>query len=112
MIRLALSTDAKGHPYHATLIASILRRTALPVHVRCWCRGFAPESFERGPLKVEFIPTDEEVTGKFPGYVGPAVFDRLRVIRDAQDWDRCMVRNQDQLVRCDLAPLFELGPGN
>lgn len=111
-IRIALSTDAKGHPYHATLIASILRRTELPVHVRCWCRGFAPESFETGSLKVEFIPTDEEVTGKFPGYVGPAVFDRLRVIRDALDWDKCLIMDYDQLALCDLAPLFELDLGD
>jgi hypothetical protein len=38
-IRIALSTDAKGHPCHATLLASILRRTELPVQLRCWCRG-------------------------------------------------------------------------
>ena len=112
MIRIALSTDAKGHPYHSTLIASILRRASLPVHVRCWCRGFAPESFETGPLKVEFIHTDEEVTGKFPGYVGPAVFDRLRVIRDATDWDKCLIMDYDQLALCDLAPLFEMDLGN
>ncbi|MGC4014579.1 MAG: glycosyltransferase [Luteolibacter sp.] len=111
-LRIALSTDAKGHAYHATLIASILRRTAHPVHVRCWCRGFAPESFEVGPLKVEFIPTDEEVTGKFPSYVGPAVFDRLRVIRDATDWDKCLIMDYDQLALCDLAPLFELDLGD
>ncbi len=112
MIRIALSTDAKGHPYHATLIASILRRTALPVHVRCWCRGFSPESFASGRLKVEFIRTDEEVTGKFPGYVGPAVFDRLRVIRDAEDWDKCLIMDYDQLALCDLAPLFEIELGD
>ena len=105
---IALSADAKAHPYHATLLASILRRTRHPVHVRCWCRGFAPESFETGPLKVEFIPTDEEVTGKFPSYVGPAVFDRLRVIRDAPDWDKCLIMDYDQLALCDLAPLFAM----
>jgi histo-blood group ABO system transferase len=112
MIRIALSTDAKGHPQHATLIASILRRTNHPVHVRCWCRGFLPESFETGPVKVEFIHTDEEVTGKFPGYVGPAVFDRLRVIRDATDWDKCLIMDYDQLALCDLAPLFDLDLGD
>ncbi len=111
-IRIALSSDAKGHPYHATLIASILRRTELPVHVRYYCRGFASESFEAGPLKVEFIATSEEVTGKFPGYVGPAVFDRLRVIRDATDWDRCLIMDYDQLALCDLAPLFEMDLGD
>lgn len=112
MLRLAISTDAAGFRPNATLIASILRRTALPVHVRCWCRGFSPESFESGRLKVEFFRTDEEVTGKFPGYVGPAVFDRLRVIRDAVDWDQCLIMDYDQLALCDLAPLFELDLGN
>lgn len=112
MIRIALSTDAKGHAPHATLIASILRRTQSPVHVRCWSRGFSPESFESGRLKVEFIRTDEEVTGKFPGYVGPAVFDRLRVIRDAEDWDRCLIMDYDQVALCDLAPLFDMDLGD
>ncbi|MEI6178760.1 MAG: glycosyltransferase [Verrucomicrobiota bacterium] len=112
MIRLALSTDAKGHPYHATLLASILRRTEAAVHVRCWCRGFVAESFESGPLKVEFIHTEEEVTGRFPGYVGPAVFDRLRVIRDATDWDKCLVMDYDQLALCDLALLLEMDLGD
>lgn len=104
-IRLALSTDAKGHSYHATLIASILRRKEVPVHVRCWCRGFLPDSFETGPLKVEFLPALEEVTGKYPGSSGPAAYDRLLVIQDCPDWDRCMVMDCDQLVLCDLAPL-------
>ncbi len=111
VIRIALSTDARGHAPHATLIASILRRTALPVHVRCWCRGFSPESFESGRLKVEFIRTDEEVTGRFPGQSGPAAYDRLRVIRDCPDWDRCMVMDHDQLVLCDMAPLFHMDLG-
>jgi hypothetical protein len=87
-LQIALSTDAKGNPINATLIASILRRTKVPVHVRCWCRGFLSESFESGPLKVEFIPTDEVVTGKFPSQSGPAAYDRLLVIRDCPDWDR------------------------
>jgi hypothetical protein len=97
-ISLALSTDAKGHSYHATLLASILRRTPLPVHVRSWCRVFLPESFETGALKVEFIPVVEEVTGKYPGSSGPAAYDRLLVIGDGPDWDQCMVMDCDQLA--------------
>lgn len=112
MIRLALSTDAKGHPYHATLIASILRRTKRVVHVRCWCRGFLPESFEKGLLKVEFLPAEEEVTGKYPTSSGPAAYDRLLVIRDCPDWDRCMVMDYDQLVLCDMGPLFDMDLGD
>jgi histo-blood group ABO system transferase len=111
-LNLAISTDSQGYPQNATLIASILRRATVPVHVRCWCRGFLPESFETGPLKVEFLAADGEVTGTFPGYVGPAVFDRLRVIRDAVDWDKCLIMDYDQVALCDLAPLFDLDLGD
>ena len=112
MLRLALSTDAAGFPYNATLIASILRRTASALHVRCWCRGFRPESFETGLLRVEFIEANQQVTGKYPSYVGPAVFDRLRVIEQAEDWDRCLIMDYDQVALCDLAPLFGMDLGD
>jgi hypothetical protein len=112
MTRLVLSTDTKGHPYLATLIASIFRRTSLSVHVRCWCRGFLPESFETARLKVEFLPALDEVTGRYPGTSGPAAYDRLLVIRDCPDWDLCMVMDYDQLLLCDLAPLFEMDLGD
>lgn len=111
-IRIALSTDAQGYGYNATLIASILRRTAWNVHIRCWCRGFLPESFEQGKLRLEFIPAGEEVHGKVPAYVGLAVFDRLQVIQQCNDWDRCLILDYDQLVLCDLAPLYEMEIGD
>lgn len=111
-LRVALSTDAKGHPYHATLIASILRRASRPVWVRCWCRGFLPESFEVGQLRMEFLRAEEEVSGKYPAMSGPAAYDRLRVIRDCTDWDRCVVMDYDQLALCDLAPLMDLEMGD
>ena len=63
LITLAISTDERGFAYNATLIASILRRTGRAVWVRCWCRGFLPESFETGRLRVEFRPAVEDVTG-------------------------------------------------
>ena len=44
-----------------------------------------PESFERGPLRVEVLPAID-VIGCFPGYVEPAVFDRLRIILEAPHW--------------------------
>ena len=110
-INLALSTDERGFAYNATLIASILRRTGRTLWVRCWCRGFLPESFETGRLRVEFRPAAEAVTGKFPGYVGPAVFDRLRVIGECGDWDRCLIMDYDQVALCDLAPLYDLELG-
>ena len=112
MITLALSTDQRGFAYNATLIASILRRTGRAVWVRCWCRGFLPESFETGRLRVEFRPAVEEVTGKYPWTSGPSAYDRLLVIRDCADWDRCMVMDYDQLALCDLGPLFDLDIGD
>lgn len=124
MISISLSSDHRGHRYNSTLISSILRRTAEPVHVRYWCRGFLPSSFELGRLKVEFLAAEEEVTGRYPGHVNPAVFDRLRVIRDMPDWDRCLILDHDMAVLCDLAPYFAedfegnllmgrlFGPGN
>jgi histo-blood group ABO system transferase len=112
LITLALSTDERGFSYNATLIASILRRTARAVWVRCWCRGFLPESFETGRLRVEFIHAVDEITGKFPGYVGPAVFDRLRIINDCSDWDRCLIMDYDQVALCDLGPLFDMELGD
>ena len=111
-LNIALSTDARGHDYHAALIASIIRRSSLPVHVRCWCRGFLPASFESGPLKVEFLEAKGEVKGRFPGNVGPAVFDRLRVIDEADDWDRCLIMDYDQVALCDLAPLYTMDMGD
>jgi lipopolysaccharide biosynthesis glycosyltransferase len=111
-IKIALSTDARGHEYNATLIASILRRTAWDVHVRCWCVGFLPESFEVGKLKVEFLPAAGDTANKYPLSSGPAAYDRLLVIRDCPDWDRCMVMDYDQLVLCDLSPLFGMVMGD
>ena len=111
-LRIALSTDARGHAPHATLIASILRRTERAVHVRCWCRGFLPDSFSQGKLTAEFLPAEEEVTGRYPSSSGPAAYDRLLVIRDSADWDRCMVMDYDQLVLCDMAPLFDMDLGD
>ncbi len=111
-ITIAISTDLQGFGINATLIASIVRRASRPVHVRCWCRGFLADSFEVGPLKVEFFAADEEVTGKFPRMSGPSAYDRLLAIRDCADWDRCMVMDYDQLVLCDLAPLFDLELGD
>jgi lipopolysaccharide biosynthesis glycosyltransferase len=62
--------------------------------------------------------------GNFPAHVGSAVFERLQVIRDAIEWDRCLIMDHDMLALCDLAPYFEedfqgnllmgrmFGPGN
>jgi histo-blood group ABO system transferase len=61
---------------------------------------------------MEFLAADGEVTGKYPTMSGPAAYDRLLVIRDCLDWDRCLVMDYDQLVLCDLAPLFDLELGD
>ena len=67
-IRIAISTDARGFGPNATLLASILRRTSSSVQ-------------EVRPLKVEFIAAGEEVTGRFPGNVGPLL--KLKGMREA-----------------------------
>lgn len=124
MIHVALSTDLRGFSYCATLIASIARRASKPIHIKCWCRKFLPESFKVGSLRVDFIQQDEEIGGSYPGHVPGAVFDRLRVIPEALEWERCLIMDHDMVVLCDLAPYFEedfegnllmgrlFGPGN
>jgi len=82
MIQIAISTDERGFAFNATLVASILRRASRPVWVRCWRRGFLPESVEVGALRKEFFRAEEEVSGKYPAMSGPAAYDLLRVIRD------------------------------
>lgn len=106
-LTFAFSSDRRGFPPNATVIASVLRRTSYHVSVRVYCQGFLPESFESGRLKVKFIRNDVVRAGRYPGYVGAAVFDRLQVIQDATDWDRCLIMDYDQLALCDLAPLFD-----
>ena len=106
-INIALSSDARGYSAHATLLASILRRTRRKVWIKYWCRDFLPENFEVGQLKVEFFNVVNERDGVYPGHVTPAVFDRLEVIREAPEWERCLVMDYDMLVTCDLGEYFD-----
>ncbi len=124
VVRIVLSSDVVGFSRNATLIASILRRTDARVEVRFYTRGFDVPSFEQGKLKVKFTRCEEPVTGKYPGHVPQAVFDRLRIIADESEWERVLVMDHDMVVLCDLAPYFEenfgdallmgrlFGPGN
>lgn len=112
MISIVLSTDAGGFGHNATLLGSILRRTSSEVRVRVYTRGFSQESFRSGPLSVEFIRSDEEVSGRYPRHVNEAVFDRLRIIRDFDDWDRVLVMDHDMVALCDLADYFDVDFGN
>src|SRR5690606_21599279 len=79
-INLAISTDEKGHSLNATLIHIIVRSTHHLIHVRCYCRGFAPESFYMRNLLVEFIRADADRGGDYPWWDLSYSFDRLRVI--------------------------------
>lgn len=106
-ITIAISSDVRGFSAHATLIASILRRTTRNVWVKYWCRDFEQESFETDRLKVDFIPSGEKRDGNYPGHVPPAVFDRLEVIRQAPEWDRCLIMDHDMIVTCDLGDYFD-----
>ncbi|MFD0894009.1 hypothetical protein KBB96_03295 [Luteolibacter ambystomatis] len=92
------------------MIASILRRTQADVHVKFFCRGFQPKSFEIDRLKVEFISGvdgGESDFGRYPSHVPAAVFDRLYVIRDHLEWDRCLIMDHDMSVFCDLEEYFK-----
>ena len=106
-ITLVISTDAEGLKRNSTLIASILRRTRRFVHVRCYTRGFSQRSFEVRNLRVDFLRADEEVTGRYPGHVPVAVFDRLRIMRDEPEWDRCLVLDHDMICLSDLGEYFD-----
>lgn len=123
-ITLAISTDAEGFGKNSTLIASIVRRTERLVWVRCYTRGFEQASFAVRNLRVDFVRADEEVTGRYPGHVPVAVFDRLRIMKDEPDWDRCLVLDHDMVCLSDLGEYFDedfegnllmarlFGPGN
>jgi lipopolysaccharide biosynthesis glycosyltransferase len=123
-ICITISTDAQGFSKNATLIASIVRRTQRDVQVRCYTRGFSQRSFAIRNLTVDFVRAEEEVTGRFPGHVPIAVFDRLRVMRDEPEWDRCLVLDHDMVCLSDLGEYFDedfegnllmgrlFGPGN
>lgn len=106
-ICITISTDAQGFSKNATLIASIVRRTQRLVSVRCYTRGFSQESFAIRNLQVDFVRSEEEVTGRYPGHVPVAVFDRLRVMRDEKEWDRCLVLDHDMICLSDLGEYFD-----
>ncbi len=112
MIRLSLSSEATAFSLYPTLLASILRRSSERIDVRFWCRDFLPPSFELNRLRVKFILCSDATTGRYPSHVTEAVFDRLRVIRDSPDWDRCLVLDYDQLVLTDLWPLYSMDLGD
>ncbi|WP_200393098.1 glycosyltransferase [Roseibacillus ishigakijimensis] len=109
---ILIATDDAGLEPHATVIASLVRRCTLPVHVRCYYRGHArPEDFERKGLKVEFLEPVKSPAGRFPAHVSQPAMDRFLGIRDCCDWDRALVLDWDQLVLTDVRPLFELDFG-
>jgi len=107
-ISISLSSDVRGYPAHASLIASVLRRSGCSLAVRYWCKNFCPPGFQSGRLSVEFIRADSELPGRYPVGANGAVFDRLRVIDQCPDWDKCLIMDYDQIAFCDLAPLFEM----
>ncbi|BCU79491.1 hypothetical protein llg_42060 [Luteolibacter sp. LG18] len=106
-INLAISSDEKGLGVNATLLHSIVRRTVHPVHLRCYCRGFEPESFHVRNLLVEFIRVDVDRGGYYPWWSHACSFDRLQVIHDhPAHWDRCWIMDHDQIATTDLARAY------
>lgn len=106
-IRLVLSTDLAGFSRNATVIASVVRRTARQVIVRCYTRGFRPASFEVKNLRVDFVEAGQEIAGRYPRHVVPSAFDRLGIIRDEPVWDRCLVMDHDMVCLSDLGEYFD-----
>src|SRR5687767_6955297 len=75
-IHFALSSDRDSFAVHATLIASIVRRTSRPLWVKFFCRGFLAKSFEVPGLRVDFLAVEsggEEGEASSP-------FDALQVL--------------------------------
>lgn len=106
-INLVISTDLKAFEINATMLHSIVRRTSHPVHLRCYCRGFQPESFHIKNLLVEFIRVDEDRGGDYPWWSHSCSFDRLQVIYDHPlHWTRCWVMDYDQIATADLAQIY------
>lgn len=124
VVRLVFSSDLRGIQHVSTVLASVIRRTASRVEARIYTRGFRMADFETDHLAVTFRHCEETVTGSYPQHVSPAVFDRLRIIRDETEWDRVLVMDHDMLVLADLQEYFRepfgenlllgrhFGPGN
>lgn len=105
---ILLGADEKGMTPHATLIASIMRRSSIPVHVRCYCRmDIIPRNFKVRNLTVEFLPVRDALAGAFPAHVTQPCLDRFLGIRECDDWDRALVLDWDQLFEMDIAEFFE-----
>jgi lipopolysaccharide biosynthesis glycosyltransferase len=123
-ILISISSDKNGYHRNSTLIASVLNKTKCLVKVKYFCTDFLPNNINTNVLSVEFIKTTVLMEGQYPTHVNKAVFNRLQVIQDAPDWERCLIMDHDMLALCDLAPYFEedfegnllmgrlFGPGN
>lgn len=108
-LNLVFSADKKAFTVYATTLHSIVRRSRYPVHVRCYCRGFAPESFFARNLLVEFleISASQDQGGCYPWWSNSCAFDRLMILKDhPAHWDRCWIMDHDQIATADLAGVF------
>ena len=104
---ILLGSDKEGLGPHATLLASIMRRTSVPVNVRCYYRGRdMPKSFSINGLSVEFVPPNESPVGTYPELITQPCLDRFLGIRDCDRWDKALVLDWDQLFLCDIAEVF------
>lgn len=111
--KIILGTDDCGLEPHATLVASILRRSSIPLWVRCYYRGASmPSGFEVPGLRVEFFPAESDLTGIFPAHVTQPCLDRFLGIRDFTDWDEALVLDWDQIFLMDVAEIFNLNLGD
>jgi len=113
--KIILGTDNKGLEPHATLVASILRRSSVPIHIRCYYRGSdKPSDFTayQGWLKVEFLDVVNPLVGTIPAHITLPCFDRVSGVRDFTDWDKALMLDWDQLCLMDVAEFFKQDMGD
>jgi lipopolysaccharide biosynthesis glycosyltransferase len=107
-VNILMGTDEAGFEPNATVLASIARRSSLPVHGRFYFRGESlPCNFAINNLIVEFFEPKGSPTAEFPDHVTQPAMDRLLGIRDFDDWDSALVMDYDQLCFADLSELFD-----
>ncbi|WP_338285160.1 hypothetical protein [Luteolibacter sp. LG18] len=102
MIRIFLTADRSELEAVPALLASVMRRTAVPVQVRIGCFDFAPPSFRARHLAVDFVSLPASgFSAASRGTDGWAILDRL-----TSDWESFLFINGPLLVFGDLAEIL------
>lgn len=108
-MNLVISSDEKHFEQAATVIASIVRRAKRPIVVLYYLRGAPlPAPIRTRLLEVEFRAPTKNYTGNLPNHVSSAAFDRLSVIEDKPEWERCFLLDTDQLALKDVSSIYDV----